>query len=63
MVVELVETLTNYNGARYCHRRGLENADWQARMCAVSYNLKLWMRKLGRLERVALAKTDQAFPG
>ena len=55
MVVELVETLTNYNGARYCRRRGVDNADWQAKMSAVSYNLKLWMRKISRSERAMLA--------
>jgi len=63
MVERVIFELTNYNGARYCRRRGLDNADWQARMCAISYNLKLWMRKIGRLERVALAKTDPNFLG
>jgi hypothetical protein len=63
LIERVIFELTHYNGARYCRRRGLDNADWQARMCAVSYNLKLWMRKLGRLERVAPAKTDPSFSG
>lgn len=54
-IERIIFELTNYNGARYCRRRGVINADWQARMCSVSYNLKLWMRKVGRRERAALA--------
>jgi hypothetical protein len=41
---------TNYYGARRCRGRGLQNADWQAKLSAVAYNLNLWMRKLARLE-------------
>ncbi len=47
LIERIVFELTHYNGARRCRRRGLANADWQAKMCAVAYNLKLWMRKLG----------------
>jgi hypothetical protein len=57
LIERVIFELTHYNGARYCRRRGLNNVDWQARMCAVSYNLKLWMRKIGRSARMALAKT------
>jgi hypothetical protein len=56
LIERVIFELTNYNGARYCRRRGLENADWQARMSAVSYNLKLWVRKVSRIERTATAK-------
>jgi hypothetical protein len=56
LIERIIFEVTHYNGARRCRRRGLDNADWQARMCAVSYNLKLWMRKIGRAERAALAK-------
>jgi len=45
-VERVIFELTHYNGARRCRRRGLANADFQARMCAVSYNLKLWMRRV-----------------
>ena len=54
MVERVIFELTHCS--RYCRRRGLDNADWQARMCAVSYNLKLWMRKIGRPAQMALAK-------
>ncbi len=56
LIERVIFELTHYNGARYCRRRCLENADWQARMSAVSYNLKLWMRKVGRSELRMLAK-------
>ena len=55
LIERVIFELTNYNGARYCRRRGIDNADWQAKMSAVSYNLKLWMRKIGRSERAMLA--------
>jgi transposase len=44
-VERVIFELTNYNGARDCRRRGVNNADWQARMCATAYNLKHWVRK------------------
>ena len=52
-VERVIFELTHYNGARLtpsgaprvCRRRGIDNADWQARMCATAYNLKLWVRK------------------
>jgi hypothetical protein len=45
-VERVVFELTHYNGARHCRKRGLMNADWQAKMCAAAYNLKRWMRRL-----------------
>jgi hypothetical protein len=40
--------LTHYNNARYCRRRGLLPADFQAKMCATAYNLKWLVRRLTR---------------
>ena len=50
LIERIVFELTHYNGARYCRGRGVDNADWQAKMSAASYNLKLWMRKIGNAE-------------
>jgi hypothetical protein len=47
LVERVIFELTHYNGARRCRGIGLDYADWQAKMCAMAYNLKLWMRKLG----------------
>ncbi len=44
-VERVVFELTHYNGVRNCRRRGLDNADWQARMCSTAYNLKHWVRR------------------
>lgn len=55
LIERVIFELTHYNGARLCRRRGLENADWQARMSVVSYNLKLWVRKVGRSEQTRIA--------
>lgn len=46
LVERIIFELTNYNGARQCRRRGCDHADWQAKMCAVAYNLKYWMRRM-----------------
>jgi len=46
LVERVIFELTHYNGARHCRRRGLAYADWQAKMSAVAYNLKYWMRRL-----------------
>jgi len=46
LVERVIFELTHYNGARHCRRRGTDYADWQAKMCAVAYNLKYWMRRL-----------------
>jgi hypothetical protein len=45
-IERVVFELTHYNGARRCRKRGLHNADWQSKMCATAYNIKLWMRRL-----------------
>jgi len=53
-VERVIFELTHYNGARQCRRRGLDNADWQARMCATAYNIKHWVRKIDlRAARIA----------
>jgi hypothetical protein len=44
-VERVIFELTNYNGAREARRRGVDNADWQAKMCATAYNLKHWVRR------------------
>ena len=45
-IERIVFELTHYNGARQCRKRGVHNADWQSKMCATAYNIKLWMRRL-----------------
>jgi hypothetical protein len=44
LVERVIFELTNYNDARNARRRGLSNADWQAKTSASAYNLKLWVR-------------------
>jgi hypothetical protein len=46
LVERVIFELTHYNGARRCRKRGVDNADWQAKMCATAYNIKFWMRRL-----------------
>ena len=41
-----VAELVRYNGTRHCRRRGLDAADWQAKMGATTCNLKWWMRRV-----------------
>lgn len=43
-VEQVIAHLVRYNGARHARRRGQLAADFQAKMCAMAYNLKRWMR-------------------
>ena len=45
-VERFVAGLVRYNGARRARRRGLVQADFQAKMNATAFNLKRWMRLL-----------------
>ncbi len=47
-IERVIAELVRYNGARHCRRLGLPAADWQAKMTAVAYNLKWWMRRVAR---------------
>lgn len=49
LVERVIFELTHYHGARLCRRRGVLGADFQAKMCATAYNLKLLLLKLGRV--------------
>ncbi|GAB4579536.1 MAG: hypothetical protein Fur0022_22740 [Anaerolineales bacterium] len=51
LIERIVFELTHCYGARGCLGRERQNADWQAKMAAVAYNLNLWMRKLTRTAR------------
>jgi len=44
MVEQTIAHLVRYNGARHARRRGQGAADFQAKMCAMAYNLKRWVR-------------------
>jgi hypothetical protein len=54
-VERIIAGLTRYNGARRCRRRGLAHADYQAKMSAVAFNLKTWLRLLAAHERTRQA--------
>ena len=46
LVERIIACLTRYNGARRARRRGLLNADFQAKLSAMAFNLKQWMKLL-----------------
>jgi hypothetical protein len=52
-IERIIAALVRYNGARYARRRGKLKCDFQAKMNAVAYNLKKWMRVRGREPRPA----------
>ncbi|MFM6175388.1 MAG: transposase [Sphaerospermopsis kisseleviana] len=41
-VERIIAAVTRYNGARRAVAYGLDNADFQLKMCAMAYNLKRW---------------------
>jgi hypothetical protein len=45
-VERIIAALVRYNGARDARRRGKFKCDFQAKMNAVAYNLKKWMKLL-----------------
>jgi hypothetical protein len=46
LVERIIAALTRYNDARRARRRGLLHADFQAKMSAMAFNLKQWMKLL-----------------
>ncbi|MBM4460395.1 MAG: hypothetical protein FJ011_21975, partial [Chloroflexi bacterium] len=52
-VERVIAGLTRYNGARRCQRRGLRNADYQAKMNGMAFNLKTWLRLLAERDRAS----------
>jgi len=52
-VERFIAGLVRYNGARRARRRGLIQADFQAKMNATAFNLKRWMRLLTRPQPAA----------
>lgn len=58
-VERVVFELTHYCGARRARSTGLESADFQAKMAATAYNLKLWARRVLSERQAARAKPAQ----
>jgi hypothetical protein len=52
-VERIIAGLTRYNDARRCRRRGLAHADYQAKMSAMAFNLKTWLRLLAARDRAS----------
>jgi hypothetical protein len=52
-VERIIAGLTRYNGARRCRRHGLANADYQAKMSAMAFNLKTWLHLLAARDRAS----------
>ena len=51
LVERIIAALVRYNGARRARRRGQEKCDFQAKMNAVAFNAKKWMRLLRKPAR------------
>ncbi len=56
-VERIIAGLTRYNGARRGQRRGLTNADYQAKMNGMAFNLKTWLRLLAQRDRASQPAT------
>jgi len=50
-----IANLVRYHGARQAQRRGLPKCDYQAKMNAVAFNLRQWLRQQDRRSAAALA--------
>ena len=49
-VERIIANLVRYHGARYARRRGRIHSDYQAKMNAMAFNIRQWMRKLDCLD-------------
>ena len=52
LVERMIFVLTNYDGARNARGRGIQRADFQAKMCGAARNLRTWMNRLDRKKAV-----------
>ena len=48
-----IANLVRYHGGRFARRRGLYACDYQAKMNAMAFNIRQWMRKLDRQSAAA----------
>lgn len=49
LVERVISVVTRYGGARRARRRGIDKGDFQAKMCALAYNLKELVRLLDKV--------------
>lgn len=54
-IERIIANLVRYHGARNARRRGRLKCDYQAKMNAMAFNLRQWMRKLERRAATATA--------
>ena len=54
-IERIVANLVRYHGARYARRRGKSLCDFQAKMNAMAFNIRQWMRELQRRSPFAAA--------
>ena len=47
-IERIIANLVRYHGARYARRRGQSQCDFQAKMNAMAFNIRQWMRELQR---------------
>lgn len=52
-IERIIANLVRYHGARRARRRGQAKVDYQAKMNAMAFNLRQWMRQLARRSPVA----------
>jgi hypothetical protein len=48
LIERIIANLVRYHDGRYAQRRGQSNCDYQAKMNAMAFNLRQWMRELDR---------------
>jgi hypothetical protein len=61
LVERIIANLTRYHDARQARRRGLANADYQAKKSGTAFNLRQWLRlrlQRDRAQRAAMSETN-----
>jgi len=63
-VERVIANLTRYHAARQARRRGVNNADFQAKQSGTAFNLRAWLRQRRRRDQEAqIAKVMQDQTG
>lgn len=58
LIERIIANLVRYHDGRYAQRRGQSNCDYQAKMNAMAFNLRQWMRELDKRSRMSSAASS-----
>lgn len=61
-IERIIACLVRYHGARHAHGYGLANADYQAHMAAMAFNLKTWVKLINERRKLRRTRPEADTP-